>query len=86
MEPEGLLSCSQQPPTGSYPEPDESGPQIPNLFPKILLKWSFHLRLGFLNGLFPSCFPKICSYTPIFLYLISIYNFNLKRVFGILNF
>jgi hypothetical protein len=28
MEPEGSLSCSQEPPTGHYPEPDSSNPQI----------------------------------------------------------
>jgi hypothetical protein len=32
MEAEGSLSCSQEPATGPYPEPDESNPHIPNLF------------------------------------------------------
>jgi hypothetical protein len=34
MEPEGLSPCSQQPATGTYPEPDESSPHPPTLFPK----------------------------------------------------
>jgi hypothetical protein len=29
MEPEGSLSCTQQPATGPYPEPDESSPHFP---------------------------------------------------------
>jgi hypothetical protein len=32
MEPEGSLSCSQDPTTSSYPEPHESSPYHPNLF------------------------------------------------------
>jgi len=30
MEPEDSLPCSQEPTSGSYPEPDESSPQ-PNI-------------------------------------------------------
>jgi hypothetical protein len=33
MEPEGLLPWSQEPPTGSCSEPDESSPYYPTLFP-----------------------------------------------------
>jgi hypothetical protein len=33
MEPEGLLSYSQEPATGPCPEPDESSPHLPTLFP-----------------------------------------------------
>jgi hypothetical protein len=32
MEPEGSLLCSQEPATGPYPEPDESGSQSSILF------------------------------------------------------
>jgi hypothetical protein len=31
MEPEGSLLCSQEPTTGSYPEPDESRPDLTTL-------------------------------------------------------
>jgi len=33
MEPEGLLTFSQDPEIGSCPEPDESNPHFPILFP-----------------------------------------------------
>jgi hypothetical protein len=33
MEPEGLLSLSQEPATALYPESDVSCPQLPTLFP-----------------------------------------------------
>jgi hypothetical protein len=33
MEPEGSLPYSQDPATGRYPEPDESSPHLPTLFP-----------------------------------------------------
>jgi hypothetical protein len=33
IEPEGSLSCSQEPATGPYPEPNESVPHLPTLFP-----------------------------------------------------
>jgi hypothetical protein len=32
MEPEGLLPWPQQPASGPYPEPDESGPHLPTQF------------------------------------------------------
>jgi hypothetical protein len=34
METEGSLPCSQKPPTGRYPEPDESSPQLLILYPQ----------------------------------------------------
>jgi hypothetical protein len=33
MEPEGSLLSSQEPTTGSYPEPDAPIPQLSTLFP-----------------------------------------------------
>jgi hypothetical protein len=33
METEGSLPCSQQRSNGPKPEPDESSPQLPTLFP-----------------------------------------------------
>jgi hypothetical protein len=58
MEPEGLLTCSQESSTGSYPEPDRSSPYqcILSLLRPILIL-STHLRLGLPNGLFLSDFP-----------------------------
>jgi len=35
MEPEGSLPCSQKPPAGTYPEPDEFSSQFPSSFSKI---------------------------------------------------
>jgi len=32
MEPEGTLLCSQKSAAGSYPEPDETSPQLLDLF------------------------------------------------------
>jgi hypothetical protein len=34
MEPNGSLQSSQQSATGRYPEPDESKPHFPTIFPK----------------------------------------------------
>jgi hypothetical protein len=33
MDPEGWLSFSQKPATDPYPEPDDSSPNLPSLFP-----------------------------------------------------
>jgi hypothetical protein len=33
MEPEGSLSCSQEPATGFYPEPGDPNPHISTIFP-----------------------------------------------------
>jgi hypothetical protein len=33
MKPESSLQCSQQPAISPYPEPEESGPHVPTLFP-----------------------------------------------------
>jgi hypothetical protein len=57
MEPEGSLSCSQEPSIGPYPEPNQWSPHQPIL--RSILILSSHLRLGLLNGLFPSGFPSL---------------------------
>jgi hypothetical protein len=57
MEPEGSLSCSQEPATGHYPKTDESNPHIqayfrdeaPNLGPRcdnVLLGQGYHTPRG----------------------------------------
>jgi hypothetical protein len=52
VEHEGLLSFSQQPVTGTYPEPDESSPH-----PLPISLRSSHIRIWLLSTLFPSGFP-----------------------------
>jgi hypothetical protein len=54
MEPEGSLPCPQEPSTGPYPEPDQSGPYHSNIM--------HHLRLGLPSGLFPSGLPTNILY------------------------
>jgi hypothetical protein len=39
MEPESSLPSSQQPATGPCPEPDESSPHLPTLFPQSTAVW-----------------------------------------------
>jgi len=39
MKPESSLPCLQEPPTGPYPEPDESIPHIFNLLPSDPLQY-----------------------------------------------
>jgi len=47
MEAEDLLSCSQEPATGPYPEPDESNPQLTiTLLYDSILTLSSHLDGG----------------------------------------
>jgi hypothetical protein len=53
MEPENLLSCSQESSTGPYPQPDQSNPSY---LPKIHFNISTHTRLGIPSGRFPSGF------------------------------
>jgi hypothetical protein len=50
MEPEGSLSCSEEPATGPNPEPDESNPHPETLFLSPILILSSHLRLGLPSG------------------------------------
>ena len=58
MEPQSSLPYSQAPANCPYPEPTPSSPHNPFPIPwrSILILYS-HLRLGLLNGLFPSGFP-----------------------------
>jgi hypothetical protein len=53
MEHEGTLSCSQEPSTGPYHEPDQSIPSHSVSLRSILIL-STHPRLGLPSGLFPS--------------------------------
>jgi hypothetical protein len=54
-EEEGSLSCSQQPSTGSYPEPDQS--ILPHhIYLRFILLLFSHLRPGVSSGLFHSGF------------------------------
>jgi hypothetical protein len=67
MEPEGSLSCSQEPSTGPYPEPDRSSPYHPILsLLRSILILSIHLRLGLTSDLFPSGFPTNILYAFLF--------------------
>jgi hypothetical protein len=65
MELEGLLSYSQEPFTGPYPEPDPSSP-----FHPISLRSSSilptHIHLGVPSGLFPSGFATSILYEFLF--------------------
>jgi len=62
IEPEGSLPCSQQPVTGSYPEPDESSPYLYHHNSRSVLLLSSHLLPGLPNDLFPSgVFTKMYS-------------------------
>jgi hypothetical protein len=63
MEPKGSLSCSQEPATGPYPEPDESNPDPKTMSLRHILTLSCHLHLGLPSSLFPSGFPtKLFSF------------------------
>jgi hypothetical protein len=64
MEPEGSLPCQQEPTTGPYPEPDESGPYPYHVSLRTILLF-FHLRLGFPSGSF-SDFPAKNLYAVLF--------------------
>jgi hypothetical protein len=65
MEPEGSLSCSQEPSTGPYPEPDLSNASHPISLWSILIL-STHQRLGRPSGLFPSGSPTNILYVFLF--------------------
>jgi hypothetical protein len=56
MEPECSLSCSQQPATGPYPEPDESTPHLPTLFGVIPSLRVFREKSCMLTYLSPACY------------------------------
>jgi hypothetical protein len=63
MQPEGSLSCSQQPATGLYFESDKSNPHRQTLFPRRSISiLSSHLRLGLPSGLFLSGFTTKILY------------------------
>jgi hypothetical protein len=63
MEPEGSVPCSQDPATGPYPEPDESGPHHDIVSTLILL---FHPRLGLPRDIFPIFFVQaFCNFSDM---------------------
>jgi len=59
------LSCSQDPTTGLYPEPDESSPHRLTIYYNIHSSISYHLHLGLPTGLFPLGFPTKVLYAFI---------------------
>jgi hypothetical protein len=58
MEPESSLPCSQEPSTGSYPEPHQSIPSHSISLRSILIL-STQIHLGLPSGLFPLAFSPI---------------------------
>jgi hypothetical protein len=68
MEPEGSLTCSQEPSTDPNPKPHQSSSCHPNPFSLTSVLISlFHLRLGLPSGLlFPSGFPTKTLYALLF--------------------
>jgi hypothetical protein len=66
MEHEGSLPCSEEHPTGPFPEPDQSNPYHLILSLRSILIFSTHLRLCLSSGLFPSGFPTNILHTFLF--------------------
>jgi hypothetical protein len=63
METKGSLTCSQDPATGTYPQPDESCPYHPTLLLQDpFLYYSPTYVKVFRGGLFPSGFPTESLY------------------------
>jgi hypothetical protein len=50
MEPEGSLSCSQEPSTGPHPEPDEYSlyhPILSKIYYNIVTDWRYYATAGY---------------------------------------
>jgi hypothetical protein len=62
MEHEDSLPCSKEPTIGPYPEPDESSPHFPTIFPQDHSKIIHPTSLGLTTGLSPSGFPTKILY------------------------
>jgi hypothetical protein len=75
MDPEGSLSCSQEPSTGTFSETDQSSPNRPSQLPILML--STNLRLGPHSGLFPSGFPTNVVYAFLFSPISALFLENL---------